>query len=602
MASILVLLLAAVVALDGNDWQTEESCLSLRATTSDTEGTAWFLKDVPGGGLDAYTGGYTLDDAGPAPGVQLRLLRRWRLQQDLFGVPRWHYDPSYAGSADQRYGVFAEYEQSAGGLTLSVIRSFALDAAGDAAGAIEPRSLHLKQGEVIKFPQTDELNLIDDLPPGMVKRSEWKNRSREKSRSVYRTDVLEKDLYGWARDQSYFVLSLQAGDSWDKGEARLFVHLHKAPNSQAFVYARGNYSVSLDKNHDALFIELPMTRVYRGRSAGGQLQWTASDSSGEATGLTLCIPLDDRGLRDDVVTTYVASTHFVNERGRKVRRYNDDGRLLRAATEKTVANALGVTLGTTYFLRPGAFFAGDAASLKEEQYFVDSLAASPPPGFQLRSRQETHVVARPVATADASTAAGRSELRKAAKKHYDEKRHAECIEVCSMLLAVNPGEGYAHMIRGHCYFEQQQYQRALEDYDALVKALPTAPSLTYRANANHKLGRYASAIDDYEQVLRLAPDDVYVLNAAAWIWATCPDATVRDGPRAVASAKKACELTGNYEAVYVDTLAAAYAEIGDFQMAATLQQDASKGMKGAEQPLARKRLDAYRRGQPHRDP
>jgi hypothetical protein len=47
----------------------------------------------------------------------------------------------------------------------------------------------------------------------------------------------------------------------------------------------------------------------------------------------------------------------------------------------------------------------------------------------------------------------------------------------------------------------------------------------------------------------------------------CPDARFRDSEKAIASATKACELTGWHEAYDVGTLAAAFAEAGDFEAA-----------------------------------
>jgi serine/threonine protein kinase/tetratricopeptide (TPR) repeat protein len=68
--------------------------------------------------------------------------------------------------------------------------------------------------------------------------------------------------------------------------------------------------------------------------------------------------------------------------------------------------------------------------------------------------------------------------------------------------------------------------------------------------------------------------DPQALNEAAWLLATCPDAAVRDGPDAVAYAEKAVSATNRKNFGFLDTLAAAYAEVGRFSDAVRVQKEA----------------------------
>jgi tetratricopeptide (TPR) repeat protein len=78
-------------------------------------------------------------------------------------------------------------------------------------------------------------------------------------------------------------------------------------------------------------------------------------------------------------------------------------------------------------------------------------------------------------------------------------------------------------------------------------------------------------------IVESAPDSPRMLDELAWLLATYPDSNVRDGAEAVRLAEHACELTNRRDAALVATLAAAYAETGDF----------SRGVAAAEEALKR---------------
>lgn len=91
------------------------------------------------------------------------------------------------------------------------------------------------------------------------------------------------------------------------------------------------------------------------------------------------------------------------------------------------------------------------------------------------------------------------------------------------------------------------------------------------------------------------------LNNLAWFLATCPDDDVRDGRRAIALLEPAMDQS----AQMLDTLAAAYAETGDFDHAGELQHQAILSLDSEEDPRLGafvQRLLMYRRGLPWRDP
>jgi hypothetical protein len=112
--------------------------------------------------------------------------------------------------------------------------------------------------------------------------------------------------------------------------------------------------------------------------------------------------------------------------------------------------------------------------------------------------------------------------------------------------------------------------------------------------------RIEEAQAQFAAVLQLNPNNMTALNNRAMIWATSPEAQYRDGPRAVESATRACELSGWQNAGYLDTLAAAYAEAGDFAAAVHWQTRAIALLDDpAIQEDFRSRLTLYQHNQPY---
>jgi tetratricopeptide (TPR) repeat protein len=126
--------------------------------------------------------------------------------------------------------------------------------------------------------------------------------------------------------------------------------------------------------------------------------------------------------------------------------------------------------------------------------------------------------------------------------------------------------------------EQLQRQGHLDAAKDLAGAkLDLAVAHETQGRWNAAVTRYYEAIELFERLLRedhrhVEGDYSYTLNCLAWLLATCPDGRHRDGLKAVMYAERACELTGWTDIDYLDTLAAAYAEVGEFERAAELQR------------------------------
>jgi Flp pilus assembly protein TadD len=84
----------------------------------------------------------------------------------------------------------------------------------------------------------------------------------------------------------------------------------------------------------------------------------------------------------------------------------------------------------------------------------------------------------------------------------------------------------------------------------------------------------AEAISQYRTALQLQPAMPDALNNLAWILATNPQAEIHNGAEAVQLARRACALTRDSQPVLIGTLAAAYAEAGQFDEAVASAQKA----------------------------
>lgn len=149
----------------------------------------------------------------------------------------------------------------------------------------------------------------------------------------------------------------------------------------------------------------------------------------------------------------------------------------------------------------------------------------------------------------------------------------------------------------------RQAQRNFEDLVMQDEAWETASEGAYQEYARFvAAGRYSEALESVNSDLDALPDSDYHHNNKAWLLATCPDDTLRDGQLAVKHATKACELSDWNRAMFLDTLAAAYAEAGDFESAVKWQQEAIRLDDGTEGFQERLRMfeagDVYREGVP----
>lgn len=150
-----------------------------------------------------------------------------------------------------------------------------------------------------------------------------------------------------------------------------------------------------------------------------------------------------------------------------------------------------------------------------------------------------------------------------------------------------------------------QFDEAAAHFDQVVGLAPDRIDAHFgRAMALMLAETYPQALDALELSLSTHPGNVAIQHALARLLATCPDAAVRDGDRALILAEAVMQEESNLE--HAQTLAMALAEVGRFEEAAALQSrvvtEAERLSHQQVASRARYRLDLYRSGTPSRAP
>jgi tetratricopeptide (TPR) repeat protein len=173
-------------------------------------------------------------------------------------------------------------------------------------------------------------------------------------------------------------------------------------------------------------------------------------------------------------------------------------------------------------------------------------------------------------------------------------------------VAVTPENFMTQFYLGNALLEKGDMTRGVATMERVLELNPGfANAHTSLAYAYAMGGKPAQTISHYRSALQLRPDWADPMNNLAWLLATAKDPSIRDGKEAVKLAERAAELTGHNQPRILGTLAAAYAETGDFQRAIETAERAralatATGLKSVADRNS-ELIEFYKAGKPFRD-
>lgn len=199
--------------------------------------------------------------------------------------------------------------------------------------------------------------------------------------------------------------------------------------------------------------------------------------------------------------------------------------------------------------------------------------------------------------------------------YYEKGELAKALSDSTAAIQLYPKSALAYFERGHVYRELGDNDKAINDYTVAIQLNPKHErayynrALVYRNNRQYALairdstmgiqlkprdadahhnrgvyhfetGAFDKAISDFGQAMRFDPRDARTLSSLAWLKATCPESSLRNGKEAIRMSMRACELSKWKEPDYIEALAAAHSEVGDYDQAVKYQTQAMR-MKSA---------------------
>jgi tetratricopeptide (TPR) repeat protein len=183
----------------------------------------------------------------------------------------------------------------------------------------------------------------------------------------------------------------------------------------------------------------------------------------------------------------------------------------------------------------------------------------------------------------------------------------EAISLLQAAVDLRPDNSPAHENLAKALLQKGQIADALIHYRKLLELQPDNIEVhNIVGTVLTQQGRIGEGVEEWQKVLAIQPDNGNAMSNLAWVFATSPNQSLRDGPKAVQLAEQALRISGGRIPILFRTLAAAYAEGGRFSEAIQTAQHGielanNQGNSGLAAEL-QGNIALYQERKPLRDP
>lgn len=161
-------------------------------------------------------------------------------------------------------------------------------------------------------------------------------------------------------------------------------------------------------------------------------------------------------------------------------------------------------------------------------------------------------------------------------KSLDAGKLDAALQDVSAAVNLQPANSNFLVIRSSIRIRRREWDAALADANEALRLDPHSSAAFHNRGLAWQLGKghWQQALADYDESIRLNPDNFAAYGNRALIRATAPDERVRNGKQALVDAMHTCQVSDWKIPKTLRTLAAAHAELGQFEQARKWQQKA----------------------------